>query len=156
ITVYDETPNSTFTFKDGPHITGKLGIPGNVNLSAASTLETNSSYIDGSLGIGDTQGQCEKDTKKSLTVKGVYYIKGNLTICNRLLTSDAIFYVEGNITIRESQILGLEIINNNDKRVSSLMLFAQGNIELANNSVDSPTASIFKGYLYSEKELEIY
>ena len=145
---------NTFKFL-GTNTFGKLGVSGNANLSEAESLVTKSGHIDGDLIIG-TKG-CTTNNKRRITIKGTYYIKGNLSICDKVLTTDAIFYVDGDVDIKESEIKGIEIVGSNQtKRNSSLMIFAKGYIHLSNNSVDKPTPSEFKGYLYSEELLEIY
>lgn len=161
---YDED-NNKIVFKFFNNNTVKnLTIPGSANFSNTKSLSTDKTYIGGSLSIGelDRYGNCQEANKNGekpkIEIKGVFYVKNNLTICDRKIISDAIFYVKGEITIQESIIEGISLpgTNQNGTRVSSLMLFSQGDIHFSNNSVDQNLPSDFKGYLYSEKELEIY
>lgn len=89
--------------------------------------------------------------KKNITLKGTYFVYGDLTIKNVNLQSDAIIYVQGKVDISNSTIQG---IDNN----STLIIFANGNIDIYNMSVDSGKndASKIKGFFYSKQDMIMY
>ncbi|ANU25653.1 hypothetical protein [Planococcus versutus] len=128
---------------------GKFATSGNLSISAESTTFNNGAYVGGNLNItGNT------------AIKGIIYVKGNLTITNANLDSDAIFYVDGTVTITKSVIAGIvyKDASNEPKknRIGSLIIFSKGDIKLSNNSEYQSTASDFKAYFYSEKTMELY
>ena len=104
------------------------------------------SYMHGSMNIlGDST------KNKDITLKGTYFIYGDLTIKNVNLTADAILYVQGKVDISNSTIKG---INDN----STLIIFGNDNIDMYNMSVDRPEteASKIKGFFYSKENFIMY
>jgi len=61
-------------------------------------------------------------------------------------------YVDGDVKIEYSRINGL----NKNGREGSLIIFANGKIDIQNNSLYQDEPSQIKGFFYSEKELEMY
>lgn len=89
--------------------------------------------------------------KKDITLKGTYYVYGDLVIQNVNLKADAIIYVQGNVKITESTINGVD-----DK--STLLIFANGNIDISNMSVDSGKdgGTKIKGFFYTKQDMLMY
>ena len=73
--------------------------------------------------------------KKNITLKGTYYVYGDLTIKNVSLKSDAIIYVQGKVDISESTIQGFD-------GNSTLIIFSNGNIDMYNMSVEIGRAHV--------------
>ena len=84
-----------------------------------------------------------------LTLSGQYFINGNVTISNTTLKSDAILYVDGNVEIRDSQLKG----KTSD---STLIIFATGEISLANISAYNGSPSVVKGFFYSKDIVNLF
>lgn len=142
---YDYDYSGTFTAR-GKNTLGRFGTAGNLLMTTTNTAFTKGAYIGGNLDI-------KNSTKSNPSrISGTIYVDNNLTIENAYLESDVILYVNGDVSITESQIFGVPYAD----RTGSLIIFAKGNINLSNNSVDSPTPSEFKGYFYSEQTMEMY
>ena len=124
----------------------KFGTRGSLVFYSTDTMFKEGAYIDKNMYI---QNSTKEFPSK---IKGTVYVKGDLKIENAYLESDVIFYVDGDVTITESEIYGIPY---ND-RTGSLIIFAKGNINLSNNSVDKANPSRIKGYFYSEQAMEIY
>lgn len=92
-----------------------------------------------------------KYDKKSITLKGTYYVYGDLTITNVNLKADAILYVQGKVDISESTIQGVD-------ENSTMIVFANGNIDMYNLSVNSnqANASKIKGFFYTKQDMLMY
>lgn len=92
-----------------------------------------------------------KYDKKSMTLKGTYYVYGDLTITNVNLKADAILYVQGKVDISESTIQGVD-------ENSTMIVFANGNIDMYNLSVNSnqANASKIKGFFYTKQDMLMY
>lgn len=68
---------------------------------------------------------------------------------NTNLRTDALIYVDGNVTIRESTLNGI-------RENSTLIIFATGEINISNISVDRDTPSIIKGFFYTKSNMIMY
>lgn len=92
-----------------------------------------------------------KYNKKDITLKGTYYVYGDLTITNVNLKADAVLYVQGKVDISESTIQG---VNEN----STMIVFANGNVDMYNLSVNSGqnNASKIKGFFYTKQDMLMY
>lgn len=110
-------------------------------------------YVNRSLEIGNMKQTDEPDERDNITLDGTIYVEGNVKIQGANLTSNVMMYVDGDVDIRFSSISGKKL-NNND--TGTLIIFATGNIYLANNSVQQDNPTHIKGYFYSEKSMEIY
>src|SRR5699024_10849039 len=62
-------------------------------------------------------------------------------------------YTTGNVTIRYPTIEGKEYL---DGREGSLIMFSEGKINIANNSLYLDEPSELKGFFYSEQALEMF
>lgn len=89
--------------------------------------------------------------KPNITLKGTYYVYGDLTIENVNLTADAIIYVQGKVKITESTIKGTD-------SNGTLIIFSNANIDISNMSVDKgkTEASKIKGFFYTKQDLIMY
>ncbi len=92
-----------------------------------------------------------KTDRKDITLKGTYYVYGDLTITNVNLKADAILYVQGKVDISESTIQGVD-------ENSTMIVFANGNIDMYNLSVNSnqANASKIKGFFYTKQDMLMY
>ena len=92
-----------------------------------------------------------RTSRKDITLKGTYYVYGDLTITNVNLKADAILYVQGKVDISESTIQGVD-------GNSTMIVFANGNIDMYNLSVNSGQsgASKIKGFFYTKQDMLMY
>jgi hypothetical protein len=79
-------------------------------------------------------------------------VDGDVTIKGADAQFNSMMYVDGDVKIEYSRINGL----NKNGREGSLIIFANGKIDIQNNSVYQDEPSRIKGFFYSEKELEMY
>ena len=86
---------------------------------------------------------------RTIDLSGTYYVYGDLNVTNTNLRTDALIYVDGNVTIRESTLNGI-------RENSTLIIFATGEINISNISVDSDTPSIIKGFFYTKSNMIMY
>lgn len=110
-------------------------------------------YVRGNLMVGNNRSTDNPNERDNISLEGPMYIDGNVTIQGANLESHSIMYVDGDVTIRFSSINGKKL---KDGSTGTLIVFATGNIYLANNSVNSDTPSTIKGYFYSEQFFEMY
>lgn len=90
-----------------------------------------------------------KISKKNVNIQGTYYINGDLKIESSIIKSNAILYVDGDVTIRYST---LKELNNK----SSLIIFASGDVFIANISENKDEPSEVKGFFYTEQDMTLY
>lgn len=86
---------------------------------------------------------------KSINLSGTYYVYGDLSITNTNLRTDALIYVDGKVNISESTLNGIT-------ENSTLIIFATGEINISNISVDSDTPSVIKGFFYTKSNMIMY
>jgi len=103
------------------------------------TLSKSSLTINGASNLGN----------KRIDFSGTYYVYGDLSITNTNLRTNALMYVDGNVTIRESTLNGIT-------ENSTLIIFATGEINISNISVDSDTPSVIKGFFYTKSNMIMY
>lgn len=80
---------------------------------------------------------------------GPIFVNGDLTIRGADAEFNSIMYVMRDVTIEYSRINGLG-------QNGSLIIFANGNINIRNNSVNQDEPSNIKGFFYSEQALEMF
>ncbi|QCR32030.1 hypothetical protein [Lysinibacillus sp. SGAir0095] len=103
------------------------------------TLSKSSLTINGAASSGN----------RTINLSGTYYVYGDLSVTNTNLKTDALIYVDGNVTIRESTLNGIT-------ENSTLIIFATGEINISNISVDSDTPSVIKGFFYTKSNMIMY
>lgn len=116
----------------------------------ANTYKFGSMKIDG--GVYECYwNSCTVKSRKDINLKGSYFVYGDLTIENVNLQADAIIYVQGKVKITESTIKGID-----DN--STLLIFANDNIDISNMSVDSGKdgATKIKGFFYTKQNMIMY
>ena len=86
---------------------------------------------------------------RNINLSGTYYIYGDLSITNTNLRTDALIYVDGKVNISESTLNGIT-------ENSTLIIFATGEINISNISVDSDTPSVIKGFFYTKSNMIMY
>ncbi len=150
----------------GKNTFNSLSIPGNLTISSNnSSLTTKKDgndkggtlYVGKNLVIGNMSTNDLSD-KPDISVNGSIYVDGDLIIQGAELFSNALIYVDGNVSLKYSSVKGLNLGNN---QTGSLVIFATGNIDISNNSVDTDPddphgPSIITGFFYSEKNFEMY
>ncbi|WP_368993293.1 hypothetical protein NSQ45_12525 [Caldifermentibacillus hisashii] len=122
----------------------------NSSSSFKKTVFTNGAYINGNLTVGNNNLHSYDSTKyEKIQLDGPVFVNGDVHIAGVNGEFNTIMYVNGNVTIEYSVINGLN-------KIGSLIIFARGNIDIRNNSVNQDTPSNIKGFFYSEKELEMF
>jgi len=91
--------------------------------------------------------------RDNIKLDGSIYVNGDVTIQGANLESNALMYVDGDVNIRFSSINGKKL---KDGSTGTLIIFATGDIYIANNSVDRDEPSTIKGFFYSQKNFEMY
>ncbi|MBU5342598.1 hypothetical protein NST54_12755 [Caldifermentibacillus hisashii] len=111
----------------------------------------NGAYIGENLEIGKLgwlESNLNPNTFEEVQLDGPIYVNGDVHIEGIRGEFNSIMYVNGSVTIEDSVINGL---NN-----GSLIIFAKGDINIHNISINKDTPSKIKGFFYSEKDIEIY
>lgn len=105
------------------------------------------------LTIGNKVQTDNPNSRDNIKLDGSIYVNGDVTIQGANLESNALMYVDGDVNIRFSSINGKKL---NDGSTGTLIIFATGDIYIANNSVDRDEPSTIKGFFYSQKNFEMY
>jgi len=137
---------NTNTFKS-------LALGGSGHFRAGTHTFSDGLYVNGRLNIGNLSQTDNENARDNITIDGTMYVDGKLTIQGANLTSNAMIYVDGDVEIRYSSIKGKQLP---DGDIGTLIIFATGNIYLANNSVHKDDPTHIRGYFYSEKNIETY
>lgn len=112
-------------------------------------------YIDGDLTIGNGTNSYNPNDYDRLQLKGrEIYVNGDLEIKGANIDFDVIMYVRGEVNIQNSVINGIELGGENE--YGSLIVFADKQIHISNNSVHQPDPSNIRGYFYSNDRFEMY
>lgn len=157
---YKTVTNTTFTLS-GNNTFGQFATDGSVKIRNSNknnfntTTIQNGMYVHGNLYIGDTEieyNNYNPNDYEKVRVSGPIYVNGNLIIKGADAEFNALIYVNGTVTISNSRING--IIQNGKQ--GSLIVFANGNIEITNNSVHLDEPSNIRGFFYSEDALEMF
>lgn len=157
---HEDTTYGTYTLT-GDNTFGQFATNGNVEIRnsnrnhfATTTIE-NGMYVNGDLKIGDTgirDSNYNPNTYEKIRVSGPIYVNGDLIIKGADAEFNALIYVNGDVTIRNTRINGMHV----DGREGSLIVFANGSIEIVNNSVNLDEPSNIRGFFYSEEALEMF
>ncbi|MDP4550472.1 hypothetical protein Q9251_06215 [Alkalihalobacillus macyae] len=134
---------------------GSLSITGNPN-SYSSTSSKNGIYVGRDLVIGNpdllTNNRNNTNTYDKLKVSGPFFVGNDLTIEGANVEFNALIYVKGDVDIQYSVLKGL----NENGKTGSLIVFAEGDIQISNNSLYDDTPSYIRGYFYSGGQFEMY
>lgn len=158
----DYTLRGNNTFK-GFATGGNLFLRGNsgstANFSSTSVSKNSAGeyesgiYVQGNLSIGNTSTTSDNPNHyEKIRLRGPIYVNGNLEIIGADAEFDALIYVNGEVTIRNSRINGIT----ENGRESSLIVFANKNIHIANISVNQNEPSKIRGFFYSNEAFEMY
>src|SRR5690625_1123887 len=110
-------------------------------------------FIDGLYaGNGLTIGNNGQSPNENISIEGTMYVDGNVDIQGTNLQANAMLFVDGDVEIRFSTIKGLQT----DNGTGTLIIFATGDIFIANISENEDDPSDINGYFYSEEFLELY
>lgn len=126
-----------------------LSLLGGATISSGSHTISEGLYVGSGLTIGHTN---RTSPSGSVEIDGRMYIDGDVKIQGINLKANAMLYVDGNVEIRHSTIEGLKKGN----KTGSLIIFATGDIFIANISENLDSPSDINGYFYSEGFLELY
>ncbi|WP_377888290.1 hypothetical protein [Alkalihalobacillus sp. R86527] len=129
---------------------GNLYLSGDTS-SFSLTSVKNGAYIGENLTIGNYEAT-RGENKHKLKVSGTYFVEENLYIENAEVEFNAIIYVKGDVNIQYSTLKALK----ENGKDGSLIVFAEGDIHISNNSVFEDTPSYIRGFFYSEGEFEMY
>lgn len=159
-TCHEDTTYGTYTLT-GDNTFGQFATNGNVEIRnsnrnhfATTTIE-HGMYVNGDLKIGDTgirDSNFDPNTYEKIRVSGPIYVNGDLIIKGADAEFNALIYVNGDVTIMNTRINGMHV----DGREGSLIVFANGSIQIANNSVNLDEPSNIRGFFYSEEALEMF
>jgi hypothetical protein len=127
---------------------GSLTIESSTNAFKLTKFD-NGAYIEKNLTIGNGSNSYDINSYDKIQIDGPLFVNGNVTIKGANAQFNSIMYVMGDVTIENSQLSGY---GNN----GSLIIFAKGNINIRNNSVNQDTPSDIKGFFYSEQALEMF
>ncbi|REJ22607.1 hypothetical protein [Caldibacillus debilis] len=116
------------------------------------TIFLNGAYVGGNLTVGNGSTSSNPNNYDRVQIDGPIFVDGDVTIKGADAQFNSIMYVDGDVKIEYSRINGL----NKNGREGSLIIFANGKIDIQNNSVYQDEPSRIKGFFYSEKELEMY
>lgn len=130
---------------------GNLTIKNNKNNFGKTTF-LRGAYIAGNLTIGNGNDSYNPNNYDKVQIEGSIFVDGNVTIKGADAEFHSIMYVTGNVTIEYSRINGLNV----NGKEGSLIIFAKGDINIRNNSVNQDEPSEIKGYFYSEQALEMF
>ena len=148
---------SNIEFKGNNHFKrfsteGNLHLTGNTN-SFSTTSSKNGVYVGGDLTIGNTSTSSNNTNDyEKLEVSGPFYVGNDLKISGANVKFNALMYVKGDVTIEYSVLKGLSENGSN----GSLIVFAEGDIHISNNSLYEDTPSYIRGYFYSGGEFEMF
>lgn len=151
----DKTQNYKFT---GNNTFGSFSTDQTIYISGNNNKTTieNTMYVGKNLYIGN-QNINSHDTPVSqydkIQLSGTIFVDGDLYIRGVNAQFNALIYVTGNVDIQYSVINGLPT---KDGKEGSLIIFAEGDIHIANNSVYQNEPSNIKGFFYSKKAFEMY
>lgn len=133
--------------------TGSLSVR-NTGTDFKKTVFSTGAYIEQDLTIGNTTTTSENPINyEKIRMDGPVFVNGNVTIKGANAEFNSIMYVMGNVTIEYSVLNGL--VDQAGKN-GSLIIFAKGNIKIANNSLNQDTPSNIKGFFYTEQALEMF
>lgn len=131
----------------------RLALLGGGHIRDGTHIIKDGLYVKGNLKIGNMKQTDDPRQRDNITLDGKVYVDGKVLIQGANLTSNVMMYVDGDVEIRYSSIQGKKLSQTD---TGTLIIFATGNIFIANNSVQQDTPSHIKGYFYSEKNMEIY
>lgn len=125
-----------------------------LNLKRVGTDQYGTMYSK-NFNIGNMYESNDTSNAPNISIEGTYYVDGDLTIKGANLKTNAVMYVDGDVLIRFSTINGKDL---GQGKKGSLVIFATGNIDISNNSVNSApeNPSIITGFFYSEGNFEMY
>lgn len=112
-------------------------------------------YVGGNLVIGNDSIQSNEynaSNYNKVELDGPIYVNGNLTIKGADAKLNSLIYVNGTVTIQNTRINGL----NKNGKIGSLIVFANKEVKISNNSVNENTPSDIRGYFYSNSNFEMF
>lgn len=155
-TCYEDTTKGDFEFKND-NTFGRFSTDGNLTIKSSKskfgvTTIKESMYIEGNLTIGNGSNSYDPSQYDKIKLSGPIYVDGDLRIKGADAELNTLIYVNGNVIIEHSRINGL-VMNGKE---GSLIVFANGNIKIRNNSVNLDEPSNIRGYFYSEDAFEMF
>ena len=121
--------------------------------SYSTTVSKNGIYVGHDLTIGNPSTTSNNiNNYDKLKVSGPFYVGNDLTIRGANVEFNALMYVKGDVNIEYSALKGL----NDNGTNGSLIVFAEGDIHISNNSLYEDTPSHIRGYFYSGGSFEMF
>jgi hypothetical protein len=140
--------NNTFgQFSTADHLT----ISSSTRSFGETTIETGM-YVGGNLTIGNGNGSYDPSLYDKIRLSGPIFVNGDLTIKGADAEFNTLIYVNGEVTIENTRINGLDV----DGKEGSLIIFANKEIKIRNNSVNQDSPSTIRGYFYTDDTLEMF
>ena len=155
-TIYLQGENTfeKFGTKNSRNVTINNNKKNNTSLSVKSGM-----YVDGDLTIGNPAILNYNESYRNnpsnydgININGTLFVNGDLNIIGADANLNALIYVNGKVDIQYSRINGLNVSG----KEGSLIVFANDEIFIRNNSVNQDTASNIRGYFYSNKTFEMF
>lgn len=161
----EERTTGDFTMR-GNNTFGQFATDGNLTIREGKVTFENGLYVNGNLTIGNrniSDREYDPDKYEDIEISGPIYVNGDLTIIGADAKLNALIYVNGDVRrdprdntpsvrLRNSRINGLT----KGGREGSLIIFANKDIQISNNSVNQKKPSEIRGYFYSEDALEMF
>lgn len=148
----------------GNNVFGQFATDGNLTIREGKATFENGLYVHGNLTIGNpniSQNEYNPDKYETIEISGPIYVNGDVKIIGANVKFNSLIYVNGDtrrnaneasVEIRNSQINGLQ----KDGKEGSLIIFANKEIKIYNNSVNQNVPSRIRGFFYSEDTLEMF
>ncbi|MDO6656034.1 hypothetical protein [Anaerobacillus sp. 1_MG-2023] len=130
---------------------GNLKLDGG-DTSYSKTQSKNGIYVGNNLTIGNSSSSNNINDYDKLKVSGPFYVGKDLKISGANVEFNALIYVKGDVTIEYSVLKGL----NENGTNGSLIVFAEGDINIRNNSLYEDNPSYIRGYFYSGGAFEMF
>ncbi|RLL47871.1 hypothetical protein D8M04_00910 [Oceanobacillus piezotolerans] len=135
------------------NIFNKFSTNKSVKIQEGSTTINSGMYVGGNLSIGNGSESYNPNLYDKVELNGTIYVEGDLTIKGAAADLNALIYVDGSVTIENTVINGLELDNGEE---GSLIVFAEEEIHIANNSVNQDDPSNIRGFFYSNDTFEMF
>lgn len=133
----------------GNNIFGQFATDGDLTISSGKATFENGLYVNGNLTIGSSSSS---SPSQRVEIDGPIYVNGNVLIHGADAKFNALIYANQSVRIEYSRINGLD----KDGKEGSLIVFANDEIHISNNSLYEDEPSRIRGYFYSDNAFEMY
>jgi len=139
----------------GTNIFNQVSTDYSLDIVKGTTTIQKGLYVGGDLVIGNDairSNEYNPSNYNKVELDGPIYVNGNLTIKGADAKLNSLIYVNGTVTIQNTRINGL----NKNGKTGSLIVFANKEVKISNNSVNENTPSDIRGYFYSNSNFEMF